>query len=85
VKRSVTPHAPADAVRSAGAWGFEPVRAGAEIGFSSFAVLVCYAIANAAAWTLGGKVVPTLGLIGCLVLAFALPVTTRHYGRARSR
>jgi APA family basic amino acid/polyamine antiporter len=46
------------------------------IGFSSFAVLVYYAIANAAAWTLNGKVVPTLGLLGCLVLAFALPVTS---------
>jgi len=43
------------------------------IGFSSFAVLVYYAIANASAWTLGGKAVPTVGLIGCLLLAFALP------------
>jgi APA family basic amino acid/polyamine antiporter len=46
------------------------------IGFSSFAVLVYYAIANAAAWTLGGKVIPTLGLIGCLVLAGSLPSTS---------
>jgi basic amino acid/polyamine antiporter, APA family len=52
------------------------------IGFSSFAVLVYYAIANASAWTLGGKVVPTVGLIGCLVLAFALPVTSMVIGAA---
>ncbi|BBX47309.1 amino acid permease [Mycobacterium cookii] len=45
------------------------------IGFSSFAVLVYYAIANAAAWTLGGRLVPTLGLAGCLVVAFALPLS----------
>ncbi|TDC78785.1 APC family permease [Streptomyces hainanensis] len=49
------------------------------IGFSSFAVLVYYAIANASAWTLRSaegrrrRVVPALGLAGCLVLAFALP------------
>jgi basic amino acid/polyamine antiporter, APA family len=52
------------------------------IGFSSFAVLVYYAIANASACTLGGKVVPTVGLIGCLVLAFALPVTSVVIGAA---
>jgi len=44
------------------------------IGFSSFAVLLYYAIANASAWTLGRRLVPALGLIGCLVLAVALPV-----------
>jgi APA family basic amino acid/polyamine antiporter len=44
------------------------------IGFSSFAVLVYYAIANASAWTLGGRIVPTVGFVGCLVLAFALPL-----------
>jgi basic amino acid/polyamine antiporter, APA family len=46
----------------------------AAIGFSSFAVLVYYAIANASAWTLGRTVIPVLGLIGCLVLAVLLPV-----------
>jgi APA family basic amino acid/polyamine antiporter len=46
------------------------------IGFSSFAVLVYYAIANASACTLGGKLVPTVGVLGCLVLAVALPVTS---------
>ena len=46
------------------------------IGFSSFAVLVYYAIANASAWTLGARVIPTVGLAGCLLLAFTLPVTS---------
>ena len=44
------------------------------IGFSSFAVLVYYAIANASAWTLGRHLVPGLGLAGCVVLAVTLPV-----------
>lgn len=43
------------------------------IGFSSFGVLVYYAIANCSALTLGRRVVPVIGLVGCLVLAFALP------------
>jgi APA family basic amino acid/polyamine antiporter len=43
------------------------------IGFSSFAVLVYYAIANAAAYTLGRRLIPVAGLLGCLVLAAALP------------
>ncbi|MEV0360799.1 APC family permease [Nocardia sp. NPDC050697] len=43
------------------------------IGFSSFAVLAYYAIANAAAWTLRPGLVPALGLAGCAVLAVALP------------
>jgi APA family basic amino acid/polyamine antiporter len=46
------------------------------IGFSSFAVLVYYAIANASAYTLGRRTIPVIGLIGCLVLAFALPFTS---------
>jgi APA family basic amino acid/polyamine antiporter len=50
------------------------------IGFSSFAVLAYYAIANASAWTLGRRgtarhrVIPALGLIGCVLLAVALPM-----------
>ncbi|MVA77766.1 amino acid permease [Auraticoccus sp. F435] len=50
------------------------------IGFSSFAVLAYYAVANASAATLGPdegrppRVVPVLGLLGCLVLAFTLPM-----------
>lgn len=43
------------------------------IGFSSFTVLVYYAIANASAWTLGRRVVPAVGLAGCAVLALLLP------------
>jgi APA family basic amino acid/polyamine antiporter len=44
------------------------------IGFSSFAVLVYYAIANASAWTLPGRrLIPVVGLAGCLLLAVFLP------------
>ena len=47
------------------------------IGFSSFCVLVYYAIANASAWTLGGGPVvragPVLGVVGCLTVAATLP------------
>jgi APA family basic amino acid/polyamine antiporter len=46
------------------------------IGFSSFAVLLYYAIANASAWTLGGRAIPAIGFVGCLVLAFLLPVSS---------
>ena len=46
------------------------------IGFSSFAVLLYYAIANAAAVTLGAKVIPVIGLAGCLLLAILLPVSS---------
>ena len=49
------------------------------IGFSSFGVLLYYAVANASAFTLRGEwplatTVPVVGLIGCLVLAAALPL-----------
>lgn len=56
------------------------------IGFSSFAVLVYYAIANAAAFTLDGprrrrlRPVTVLGLLGCLALAFTLPPATVFAG-----
>ncbi|GGK76039.1 APC family permease [Ornithinimicrobium pekingense] len=48
------------------------------IGFSSFGVLLYYAVANAAAFTLRrewapGQVVPVVGLVGCLALAVSLP------------
>ncbi|MFG1933178.1 APC family permease [Mycobacterium sp. NPDC048908] len=46
------------------------------IGFSSFAVLLYYAIANASAWTLGRRTIPGLGLVGCLMLAVLLPVSS---------
>lgn len=47
------------------------------IGFSSFAVLVYYAVANASAWTLDAsvksRIVPAVGLSGCLLVALSLP------------
>jgi APA family basic amino acid/polyamine antiporter len=50
------------------------------IGFSSFGVLAYYAVANASAWTLSpaptARLLPALGLVGCVVLAFALPVVS---------
>jgi APA family basic amino acid/polyamine antiporter len=52
------------------------------IGFSSFGVLLYYAIANAAAFTLGRRVVPVLGLAGCLLLAASLPWTSVLAGAA---
>jgi APA family basic amino acid/polyamine antiporter len=53
----------------------------AAIGFSSFGVLLYYAIANASAATLTAsegrpvRVIPAVGLLGCLILAFTLPMT----------
>ncbi|MFJ4640626.1 APC family permease [Streptomyces hygroscopicus] len=58
------------------------------IGFSSFGVLVYYAIANASAWTLTRaegrppRIVPVFGLAGCLLLAFALPPSSVLSGAA---
>ncbi|HET8595874.1 MAG TPA: amino acid permease, partial [Intrasporangium sp.] len=58
--------------------GFADLRSA--IGFSSFAVLTYYAIANASAWTLTveegrpPRAVPVVGLLGCVVLALLLPV-----------
>ncbi len=52
------------------------------IGFSSFAVLIYYAVANASALTLGhdeGRphpAIPLTGLVGCVVLAFAMPLSS---------
>jgi APA family basic amino acid/polyamine antiporter len=54
----------------------------AAIGFSSFAVLVYYGIANASAATLGARVVPALGFAGCLLLAIFLPVASVLAGAA---
>jgi APA family basic amino acid/polyamine antiporter len=56
------------------------------IGFSSFGVLLYYAVANASAWTLTPdenrppRIVPALGLGGCLVLAFTLPAASVVWG-----
>ncbi|MFG2295220.1 APC family permease [Streptomyces sp. NPDC048603] len=61
------------------------------IGFSSFGVLVYYAIANASAWTLPaegagwrrpGRVRAGVGLAGCVVVAFALPAASVVTGAA---
>jgi APA family basic amino acid/polyamine antiporter len=58
------------------------------IGFSSFAVLTYYGIANAAAWTLepGERRWPRwmagLGFFGCLVLATTLPLSAVVAGSA---
>ena len=58
------------------------------IGFSSFGVLAYYAIANASAWTLTpgegrpARIIPVLGLAGCLALAFALPLSSVLSGAA---
>jgi APA family basic amino acid/polyamine antiporter len=52
------------------------------IGFSSFGVLIYYAIANAAAWTLTRdearppRWVPVIGVTGCAILAAALPLVS---------
>jgi APA family basic amino acid/polyamine antiporter len=56
------------------------------IGFSSFAVLGYYAVANASAWTLTPaegrppRVVPVVGAAGCAVLACTLPLTSVIWG-----
>ena len=54
------------------------------IGFSSVTVLAYYAIANASALTLdrsrGTRLLPVLGLVGCLVVAISLPRTSTIAG-----
>jgi APA family basic amino acid/polyamine antiporter len=58
------------------------------IGFSAFAVLFYYAVANASALTLPGdgrrwpRAVPAAGLIGCVVLGVALPLASITGGSA---
>ncbi|MGW6485671.1 APC family permease [Streptomyces sp. NPDC055056] len=52
------------------------------IGFSSFGVLAYYAVANASAFTLTpeegrpARIIPVVGLAGCAILAFALPLVS---------
>ncbi|OBH83418.1 transporter [Mycobacterium scrofulaceum] len=52
------------------------------IGFSSFAVLIYYAVANASAFALGRdegrphRAIPLTGLVGCVLLAFAMPLSS---------
>jgi basic amino acid/polyamine antiporter, APA family len=54
----------------------------AAIGFSSFTVLIYYAIANAAAWTLPSehrrwpRAIAVLGAAGCVTLTVMLPVSS---------
>ena len=52
----------------------------AAIGFSSFAVLLYYGVANASAWTLDEsplrRAVPAVGVAGCLLLAVFLPLSS---------
>ncbi|ORV43387.1 transporter [Mycolicibacter engbaekii] len=58
------------------------------IGFSSFAVLIYYAIANVSALTLAAnerrppRLIPVIGVMGCVVLASALPRTSVIAGAA---
>jgi APA family basic amino acid/polyamine antiporter len=58
------------------------------IGFSSFAILTYYAIANAASFTLPGparrwrRPLAVLGALGCALLALTLPLTTVLTGAA---
>ncbi|MEB3021982.1 APC family permease [[Mycobacterium] crassicus] len=58
------------------------------IGFSSFGVLIYYAIANVSALTLRSDEgrpappIPVLGVLGCVVLAFALPSASVVSGAA---
>lgn len=58
------------------------------IGFSSFAVLTYYAVANASAWTLAPherrwpRPIAAVGLLGCVVLALTLPVASVAWGAA---
>lgn len=56
------------------------------IGFSSFCVLVYYAIANASAWTLSAsptdRALPAIGLLGCLIVAAVLPLASVAAGLA---
>jgi APA family basic amino acid/polyamine antiporter len=58
------------------------------LGFSSFGVLVYYAIANASAYTQPAaqrrwpRVLQVIGVLGCLTLAFSLPVPSVLTGLA---
>ncbi|HET6861130.1 MAG TPA: APC family permease [Streptomyces sp.] len=58
------------------------------IGFSSFSVLAYYAIGHASAWTLSPaegrppRAVMAVGLVGCVVLACTVPLTSLLAGAA---
>jgi APA family basic amino acid/polyamine antiporter len=69
-----TPHRAELAVGAAVALAAAVVDVRHAVGFSSFGVLLYYAIANASALTLGGgRVLAAVGLVGCLTLAVTLP------------
>ncbi|OAA29018.1 amino acid/polyamine/organocation transporter [Frankia sp. EI5c] len=86
--RSRVPHRAELAVGAVVALIAATVQVRGAIGFSSFGVLVYYAVANAAAWTLTpsegrpARVVSVTGLAGCLGLAFALPMSSVVVGCA---
>ncbi|WP_280461206.1 APC family permease [Nocardia carnea] len=77
--RFAVPHRAELAVGAVVAVAAATVDITAAIGFSSFGVLVYYALANASAWTLRPsegrprRLIPVVGVAGCLVLAFSLP------------
>lgn len=77
--RFAVPHRAELAVGAVVAVAAATVDITAAIGFSSFGVLVYYALANASAWTLRPsegrprRLIPVVGVTGCLVLAFSLP------------
>ena len=56
------------------------------MGFSSVCVLAYYAIANASAWTLDAgtakRLLPAVGLAGCVALGLALPLSSVVAGAA---
>lgn len=76
----VAPLAAAVAAVVAGLVAFGDLRHA--IGFSSFGVLVYYAVANLSAWTQGPanrrrpRVVQALGIVGCLTLVATLPIAS---------
>ncbi|MGB3354183.1 MAG: amino acid permease, partial [Mycobacterium sp.] len=81
--RHGTPHRAELAVGIAVALVAAVVDVRSAIGFSSFGVLLYYAIANASALTLGaGRLLPVVGLAGCLTLAVTLPLTAVLAGTA---
>ena len=81
--RHGTPHRAELAVGIAVALVAAVVDVRSAIGFSSFGVLLYYAIANASALTLGaGRLLPVVGLVGCLTLAVTLPLTAVLAGAA---
>ncbi len=81
--RHGTPHRAELAVGVAVALVAAVVDVRSAIGFSSFGVLLYYAIANASALTLGaGRLLRAVGLAGCLTLAVTLPLTAVLAGTA---